>query len=734
MSTYKLFATTPKAMETLLTEELQSLGITQIKATMAGVAFEGDLETAYRACLWSRTANRILLVLSSFQVKSQEDLYNGIQEIDWFEHMNPDDTFAVSFSAKNSEAINNTHFGALKVKDAIVDQMRERFQQRPSIDTAQPSIRINVYLQGELAQLSLDLSGESLHRRGYRDVNIKAPMKENLAAAMLLRCGWPQIAKQQGTLIDPMCGSGTLLLEGAMIAADYAPGLLRDYFGFIGWKKHDALCWKKLLTEAQQRKKIGIETLPIIVGFDQNRQTVNTALAHIVNAGLQHKIHVERRDIEDASPASSWKPGLLICNPPYGERLGTEQETSDLYKRFGESLKAHFVGWKAAMIISNPELGFRLGIRSQKPITLFNGALECKLLRLNIEESSFFIPKAKTQEDRITQALDIDSTEHVEAIGADMFANRLTKNLKKFSRWAKQQNISCYRVYDADLPEYAVAIDIYQGDQTWINIQEYEPPKSIDQHKADQRLAALLAEIPKVLNVTREQVFLKIRKKQRSTDQYEKQAELGQFHTIEEGGCKLLVNFEDYLDTGLFLDHRPIRMLIQKQAKDKRFLNLFAYTGSASVHAAMGGAKATTTVDMSNTYIAWAKNNMALNKNSGEHEFIQADCLDWLAVAAKQENKPQYDLIFLDPPTFSNSKRMTDVFDIQNDHVSLINNAASLLAPNGVLYFSTNFRRFKIDLEALADLKIVDISKDTIPEDFARNQRIHYCWSIQRAD
>ena len=735
MSTYKLFATTPKAMETLLTEELQSLGITQIKATMAGVAFEGDLETAYRACLWSRTANRILLVLSSFEVKNQEDLYKGIQAIDWFEHMNPDDTFAVSFSAKNSEAINNTHFGALKVKDAIVDQMREKFQQRPSIDTAQPSIRINVYLQGELAQLSLDLSGESLHRRGYRDVNIKAPMKENLAAAMLLRCGWPQIAKNQGTLIDPMCGSGTLLLEGAMIAADYAPGLLRDYFGFIGWKKHDAQCWEKLRTEAQQRKKIGIETLPIIVGFDQNRQTVNTALAHIANAGLQHKIHVERRDIEDASPASSWKPGLLICNPPYGERLGTEQETSDLYKKFGESLKAHFVGWKAAMIISNPELGFRLGIRSQKPITLFNGALECKLLRLDIEESSFFIPKAKTQEDRVIQAMDMVSTEQViENQGADMFANRLSKNLKKYSRWAKQQSVSCYRVYDADLPEYAVAIDIYQGDQTWVNIQEYEPPKSIDQHKADQRLAALLAEIPKVLNVPREQVFLKIRKKQRSTDQYEKQAEVGLFHTIEEGGCKLLVNFEDYLDTGLFLDHRPIRMLIQKQAKDKRFLNLFAYTGSASVHAAMGGAKLTTTIDMSNTYIAWAKNNMALNKSSGEHEFIQADCLDWLAVAAKQENKPQYDLIFLDPPTFSNSKRMTDVFDIQNDHVSLINNAASLLASNGILYFSTNFRRFKIDLEALADLKIVDMTKQTIPEDFARNQRIHYCWSIQRAE
>ncbi|MGZ5010298.1 MAG: bifunctional 23S rRNA (guanine(2069)-N(7))-methyltransferase RlmK/23S rRNA (guanine(2445)-N(2))-methyltransferase RlmL [Methylobacter sp.] len=749
-TTYQLFATTPKAMETILTDELQALGVKNIKATMAGVAFQGDLTTAYRACLWSRTANRILLVLSSFEVKTQDDLYKGVQKINWFEHINPDDSFAVSFSAKNSAAINNTHFGALKVKDAIVDQMRTKFQKRPSINTEQPNIRINVYLNGETAQLSLDLSGESLHRRGYRDVSIKAPMKENLAAAMLLRSGWPQIAKQQGSLIDPMCGSGTLLLEGAMIAADYAPGLLRDYFGFTGWKKHDAECWKKLRTEAEQRKKIGLEKLPVIVGFDQNRHTVNTALVHIANAGLQNKIHVERRDIQDAEPAESWKPGLLICNPPYGERLGDEQETAELYKKFGETLKKHFIGWKAAMIISNPELGFRLGIRSQKPITLFNGALECKLLRMDIEENNFFIPKAKTQEERIAQVTEIsraqeqriakvtDTTPQPETVatgtvsdlGAEMFANRLKKNLKKLSSWAKQNRITCYRAYDADLPEYAVAVDIYQGDQTWVVVQEYEPPKSIDQHKADQRLAGLLAEIPRVLGISRDQVFLKIRRKQKSTDQYEKHGDEGRFYIIEEGGCKLLVNFEDYLDTGLFLDHRPIRMLIQKQAKDKRFLNLFAYTGSATVHAAIGGAKSTTTVDMSNTYINWAKKNMALNANEGTHEFIQADCLEWLATEAQLANR-QYDLIFLDPPTFSNSKRMDEVFDIQNDHVQLINNAISLLSPGGVLYFSTNFRRFKIDMQALSDFIVEDISAATIPEDFARNPKIHYCWRIQ---
>jgi 23S rRNA (guanine2445-N2)-methyltransferase / 23S rRNA (guanine2069-N7)-methyltransferase len=382
------------------------------------------------------------------------------------------------------------------------------------------------------------------------------------------------------------------------------------------------------------------------------------------------------------------------------------------------------------MIISNPELGFRLGIRSQKPITLFNGAIECKLLRFTIEESAFFIPKAKTQDERLSQITDASKKPSVDA-SADMFANRLKKNLKKLSKWAQQNKISCYRIYDADLPEYAVAVDIYQSEQTWVNVQEYEPPKSIDQHKADQRLAGVLAEIPRVLQISPDQVFLKIRRKQKSTDQYEKHGDSGVFHVVEEGGCKVLVNFEDYLDTGLFLDHRPIRLMIQQQAKGKRFLNLFAYTGSATVHAARGGAQSTTTVDMSNTYLNWAKKNMQLNNMQGEHEFIQADCLDWLATEAKQPYSRQYDLIFLDPPTFSNSKRMDDVFDVQTDHVSMIKNAISLLAPDGVLYFSTNFRRFKLDSSALSGLVIDDITADTIPEDFARNPKIHYCWRIR---
>ncbi|MGR9044236.1 MAG: bifunctional 23S rRNA (guanine(2069)-N(7))-methyltransferase RlmK/23S rRNA (guanine(2445)-N(2))-methyltransferase RlmL [Gammaproteobacteria bacterium] len=730
MPAYSFFATTPKAMEPILAEELFALGAENIKQTLAGVAFQGSLETGYRTCLWSRTANRVLLVLGSFPVTSQDDLYRGIKKINWFEHMGPEATIAVTFSAKNAKAIKNTHFGALKVKDAIVDQMRAKFNKRPSIDTERPDLRINVYLQGDTAQLSLDLSGESLHKRGYRDITIKAPIKENLAAAILMRAGWPDIAAQNGSLLDPMCGSGTLLLEGAMMAADYAPGLLREHYGFLGWKKHDPVCWRKLLDEAEQRKTAGLARLPVIAGFDQSRRSINAALTHIENAGLSHKIHVERRDIADAEPAASWPKGLLICNPPYGERLGDEEETAELYKRFGEVLKTRFIGWQAAMIISNPELGFRLGIRSQKPVTMYNGALECKLLRMTLDASTFFIPKAKTQEERLNQ-IARNSQSPLHDASAEMFANRLKKNLKKLAKWAKHNRVNCYRVYDADLPEYAVAVDLYQDDQTWINVQEYEPPKSVDPQKADQRLAGVLAEIQKVFNIDSDQVSLKIRRKQKSTSQYEKQGHEGAFHRVEEGGCKLLVNFEDYLDTGLFLDHRPMRLLIQQQAKGKRFLNLFAYTGTATVHAAVGGARSSTSVDLSKTYLDWARRNLALNGIQGDHELIQANCLEWLTTEARQSYPRQYDLIFLDPPTFSNSKRMEDAFDIQIDHVELIKNAVILLAPGGVLYFSTNFRRFKLDTEALAGLQIEDITPSTIPDDFSRNPKIHYCWRIR---
>jgi 23S rRNA (guanine2445-N2)-methyltransferase / 23S rRNA (guanine2069-N7)-methyltransferase len=435
----------------------------------------------------------------------------------------------------------------------------------------------------------------------------------------------------------------------------------------------------------------------------------------------------------------------VICNPPYGERLGDHAEAATLYKRFGEVLKNHYVHWQAALIISDPELGFRIGIRSQKPVTVYNGALACKLLRMSIEESAFFIPKPKTAVDRIqlisadaakqeADRQDLDSFINYD-IDTSSFINRLQKNKKRLASWLRQNNVSCYRLYDADLPDFAVAIDIYQDEDShnlWVNVQEYEPPKNIDPIKANQRLTAALQAIGQFLSIPQDHLFLKIRRKQKQLDQYEKLTDNRQFHTVTENGCRLQVNFTDYLDTGLFLDHRPIRLMIQQQAKHKRFLNLFAYTGSATVHAAIGGAKSSTTVDMSNTYLDWAKQNLALNKVSGDHDLIQADCLDWLAEESSHPYRRQYDLIFLDPPTFSNSKRMDESFDIQRDHSTLIKQAVKLLSKTGILYFSTNFRRFKLDHAALSGYLVEDITPQTIPLDFSRNPKIHYCWRISQ--
>jgi len=279
------------------------------------------------------------------------------------------------------------------------------------------------------------------------------------------------------------------------------------------------------------------------------------------------------------------------------------------------------------------------------------------------------------------------------------------------------------------MPEYALAIDIYEGDTRWVHVQEYQAPKSVDPEKARQRLNEALSVIQEILNITAKQLFLKTRQQQKGHAQYEKLASKKSFHKVVENGCQFLVNFEDYLDTGLFLDHRITRSKLGELAKSKHFLNLFAYTGTATVYAARGGAVATTTVDMSKTYLEWAQKNMSLNGySSDQHQFVQANCIQWLTENTKQD---RYDLIFLDPPSFSSSKRMESIFDVQRDHASLIQNTAKLLTTNGLLIFSNNLRHFKMDANITEEFEVKDISKATIPKDFERNPRIHNCWEIR---
>ncbi|MBP8171006.1 MAG: bifunctional 23S rRNA (guanine(2069)-N(7))-methyltransferase RlmK/23S rRNA (guanine(2445)-N(2))-methyltransferase RlmL, partial [Pseudomonas sp.] len=374
----------------------------------------------------------------------------------------------------------------------------------------------------------------------------------------------------------------------------------------------------------------------------------------------------------------------------------------------------------------------RMGIRSHKQYAFWNGALPCKLLLIKVLPEQFVTGERRTPEQRQVEREQLASgEERAEPVvqeqarlseGGQMFANRLQKNLKQLGKWARREGVDCYRLYDADMPEYAVAIDLY-GD--WVHVQEYAAPRSIDPEKAQSRLFDALAAIPQALGIDKSKVVVKRRERQSGSKQYTRQAAQGQFMEVNEGGVKLLVNLTDYLDTGLFLDHRPLRLRIQREAAGKRFLNLFCYTATATVHAAKGGARTTTSVDLSKTYLDWARRNLSLNGYSDKNRLEQGDVMAWL-----EADRGEYDLIFIDPPTFSNSKRMEGVFDIQRDHVQLLDLAMTRLAPGGVLYFSNNFRKFILDEGLAARYAVEEISDKTLDPDFARNPKIHRAWRL----
>ena len=724
---YELFLTCPKGLEGLLIEEAVGLGLEDAREHTSAVRGMADMETAYRLCLWSRLANRVLLVLKRFPMKDAEDLYHGVLDIEWQDHMVPDGTLAVEFSGHGS-GIDNTHFGALKVKDAIVDKLRTPTGERPSIDKINPDLRIHLRLDRGEAILSLDLSGHSLHQRGYRLQQGAAPLKENLAAAILIRAGWPRIAAENGALTDPMCGVGTFLVEGAMIAADMAPNLNREQWGFTAWLGHVPALWKKLHTEASERAAIGMNKPPLwIRGYEADPRLIQPARNNIERAGLSHWIKIYQGEVGTFEPRPDQnQKGLVICNPPYGERLGDEASLLYLYQNLGERLRQACMGWEAAVFTGAPQLGKRMGIRSHKQYAFWNGALPCKLLLFKVQPDQFVTgerrePQADNAE--IREQAPVASEPARLSEGAQMFANRLQKNLKQLGKWARREQVDCYRLYDADMPEYALAVDLYHD---WVHVQEYAAPRSIDPEKAQSRLLDALAAIPQALGISPQRVVLKRRERQSGTRQYERQATEGRFQEVNEGGVKLLVNLTDYLDTGLFLDHRPMRMRIQREAAGKRFLNLFCYTATASVHAAKGGARSTTSVDLSKTYLDWARRNLALNGFSERNRLEQGDVMAWL-----EANRDSYDLIFIDPPTFSNSKRMEGVFDVQRDHVQLLDLAMARLAPDGVLYFSNNFRKFQLDEHLMARYAVEEITAQTLDPDFARNNRIHRAWRLQ---
>ena len=765
------YATCAAGLEHLLAEELAGLGLEGVRRAGAGASFAGGLEAGYRACLHSRVANRVLLPLHAGPAASPEALYERVREVDWDAHLDVDGTLAVDlFTAKS--AITHSQYGALKVKDAIVDQFRERFGRRPDVERDTPDVRVNVYLFRDRARIALDLSGSGLHRRGYREEGGAAPLKENLAAALLLAAGWPALAEAGVAFADPLCGSGTLLVEAAMIACRRAPGLGRPHFGFLGWKGHDAALWERLTSEARDAERAAPGAL---AGGDRDAAAVASARRHLENAGLGEAVTLETRALEHGALAAlaDVPPGLLLTNPPYGERLAAGEP---FYRAFGEALATHYDGWRCGVFTARAAPLGATRLPLERRLEVANGGIDCvyaegrvpawsKAAKARVaapEEADTAPSSWELARRRSSDARDApragaggrgDGTGDgkgggrgpageiaAAAIDLEPFANRLRKNARSLRGWARQGGIDAWRVYDADLPEFAVAIDRYDTEDgaRHVVVQEYRAPASVNAALAAARLDAVVDALPALLDTTPERVHVKVRERQSGTRQYERHdaGAASVRAVLEERGCRWTLNFSDYLDTGLFLDHRNVRRFIGERARGGRFLNLFAYTGAATVSAVVGGARESVSVDLSNRYCRWAEENLALNgADAAAHRVVRADVTGWLDATA---DEAPFDLILLDPPTFSNSTDTEDDWNVQRDHVEAIGRCLARLAPGGLLVFSNNFRRFRLD-PALADGRLGDIrlrveerTRWSIGRDFARSPRIHRAWFIER--
>lgn len=710
MEFYTFSVTSANGYESLVAKELEALGIARYSIGKGNVTFSGTQTEGLKVCLWSRVASKVLLKLFEFDIQQEKDIYRNARKFDWTELFDVRRTFAVD-TVLSTGSFKNSSYLSLVLKDAIVDSFREKTGSRPDIETSQPDIRLNLYIERNHAVVSLDMAGDSLHRRGYRIAHVEAPLKENAAAALLYRGGWEAVAKEGGSFVDPMCGSGTLVIEAAMMAAKIPSAFDRNYFCFKYWKKFRGDLWEELRHDALETIKANIGAVPHLFGYDYSTDAVTAARKNVSKAfsmypELLEKVHIAKMELHKLSiPAEAGdKPGFIGVNPPYGERLGEIEALRVLYADMGNIFKERFDGWKGIFITGDEELARKTGLKAYKVNKIYNGPIECI-------SAAFSINPAYREEHT-----------HELSESAKMFANRLAKNIKQFGKLARRQGVTSYRIYDADLPDYSAAIDFYEG--KWMYLQEYAAPAFIDPAKTKRRVR----EMAQVLEqyVPKENIFIRRREKQKGSSQYTKSGQSEHLEIMQENSLKFYVNFYDYLDTGIFLDHRPVRKLIGDMSAGKKVLNLFAYTCTASVYAASSGAESTTSVDTSSTYLDWGKKNFQLNGvDFKKHSFIKEDCIKFL-----QSAKQKYDLIFIDPPTFSNSKSRDDIFDVQRDHRILLILAAGCLAKDGKIIFSTNFKKFQLDESLKENFDIKDMTKESIPFDFERNNKIHRCFFL----
>lgn len=750
----EFYATCPAGFEKLLAQELAGLGAGDVRPLKGQVSFTGTAEDAYRACLWSAIASRIVLVLGRFPASSSDELYEGVLDLPWEDHIGTAATLEIEAHGTNAQ-IRNTKFLALRTKDAISDRLLARRGIRPQTDTLSPDVRAAIRLGRNRASIGIDLTGEPLFRRGYAQVRSQrsplAPLRPDYAAAMLEAGGWFRAVRHE----DPAAailfsGAGTLGVEAARTALDRAPGLLRPRWGFTGWLGHEETAWARLADEAQQRAAAK-QGAPVTLLAADMRAGAAASLSQMLRAAGMPEVEPRTADLR-RNPESFFSAlgGLqeLSCFIDLSwlrpDSMAEEAEALSLAGRCASCLAT---GTPISALAAGDALDAALGTEPETQESLIVGTEEASLRTYQMGEAP----------ERFE--IEVQGTKLPVLLAAsDQFAKRLQKVARLRAKWAKREGIGCYRIYDADLPDYVVSIELYEGAGTpgrWLQISEYAAPKDIDPALARKRLLDVLTLAPRILKVAPADTYLKVRTRAKGGSQYADEASRGAFspkrgprrdgsvplpkgaHLIEEGGLVFEVNFSNRLDCGIFLDHRDTRSMIRELAKgtqgSKRFLNLFAYTGTATCYAADGGMRHTTTVDMSRPSLEWARRNMERNGFCGpEHEYVQADILSW--VQDQRHSRNRWDLIFCDVPTFSNSSRMHGSWDVQRDHAELLITVSRLLTQNGICVFSCNLRSFRPDEETLAKagVEIEDITAKTIPEDFARNPKIHHCYLVKR--
>ncbi len=749
-----LIATSTMGLEAVVSRELTQLGYENRIVGLGRVAFSADEVAICHANLWLRTSGRVLLKMGAFQATDFGQLFDQTYDLPWERWIPPDGAFPVDGRSLKSQ-LSSVPACQRMVKKAIAERLLKAHN-RPQLAESGATYQVEVTILKDEATLTIDTSGSGLHKRGYRPLVGQAPLRETLAAGLILLSFW----KPERPFLDPFCGTGTIPIEAAMIGRNRAPGLSRR-FAAEDWPTLPASLWNNTRQQARDRALPGLEER--IVGSDVDPRALDLARYHAGLAGVADDIDFQQRDFHDLSSERQF--GCLVTNPPYAERMGTTAEVDELYRDMPDVLR-RLKTWSIFVFTGYPDFETLVGQKADRRRKLYNSRIECIYYQFHgprptdehREPTARTTPQARGVSPAFTPcATDVSPvrmpeqgnlTEHgpratqeenapaLQAFGgvtakgkeqAEIFHNRLVKRARHLRRWPRKQGITCYRLYERDEPQVPLVVDRYED---CLHITEYERPHDRSPAEHADWLDLMARTAADALEVDSSKVFLKRRQRQRGTRQHERLGDENRVFVVHEGGLKFQVNLSDYVDTGLFLDHRITRSMVRDEAQGRRFLNLFGYTGAFTVYAAAGGAESTVTVDLSNTYLQWARQNLALNNLDGPaHHFVRNDAMEYLDQLPME---PCFDLAVVDPPTFSNSKRTEGIWEVQWGHVALLNAVFPRIAPGGVVYFSTNFRRFKLAEGELEGVTVREISRQTVPPDF-RNRRIHRCWRMVRA-